>query len=60
MTKRLFPADGVMWVVTMPSGVAAETAWPDMGWVEALAPAQLDVVEPWAIAAAEPASTSDV
>lgn len=39
MTIRLFPADGVTWVISMPCGVASQTGWPDMDWVEALAPA---------------------
>ncbi len=34
---RLFAADGVMWVVTMPTGLANDTIWPDMEWIEALA-----------------------
>ncbi len=38
LTMRLFPADGVAWMVTVPSAIAAETAWPDMEWVEALSP----------------------
>lgn len=49
MPKCLFPADGVMWLVAMPSGIAAETAWPDMDWVEALTPAESEPDEPWAL-----------
>jgi hypothetical protein len=37
LAVQLFPADGVVWVVEMPSGVAADTIWPDMEWIEALA-----------------------
>jgi hypothetical protein len=35
---QLFPADGVTWVASLPTGVANETIWPDMEWIEALAP----------------------
>ena len=38
MAARLFPADGVTWVVSLPTGLAADTIWPDMEWTEALAP----------------------
>ncbi|NLE22985.1 MAG: hypothetical protein GX624_09430 [Actinobacteria bacterium] len=38
MAIRLFPADGVTWVVSLPTGLAADTVWPVMDWVEALAP----------------------
>jgi len=34
---RLFPADGVTWVVSLPTGLAGDTIWPDMEWIEALA-----------------------
>jgi hypothetical protein len=35
---QLFPADGVTWVVSLPTGLAGDTIWPDMEWIEALAP----------------------
>jgi hypothetical protein len=35
---RLFAADGVTWVVSMPTGLAIDTMWPDMDWIEALGP----------------------
>jgi len=35
---QLFAADGVTWVVSMPSGLALDTMWPDMHWIEALGP----------------------
>ena len=38
MSERLFVADGVTWVVSMPTGLAGDTIWPDMEWIEALAP----------------------
>ena len=38
MAVQLFPADGVTWVVSLPAGLAGETIWPDMEWIEALAP----------------------
>ncbi len=38
MTVQLFPADGVTWVVSLPTGLAGETVWPDTEWIEALAP----------------------
>jgi hypothetical protein len=38
LAARLFPADGVTWVVSLPTGLAADTVWPDMAWIEALAP----------------------
>ena len=38
MAIQLFPADGVTWVVSLPTGLAADTIWPDMEWIEALAP----------------------
>ena len=28
MTKRLFPADSVFWLVSMPEGTPSETMWP--------------------------------
>ena len=37
MAVQLFPADGVVWVIATPSGVATETIWPDWEWIEALA-----------------------
>ncbi len=33
---QLFAADGVTWVVSMPTGLANDTMWPDMDWIEAL------------------------
>jgi hypothetical protein len=27
----------VTWVVSLPTGVAGDTMWPDMEWIEALA-----------------------
>ena len=38
LSERLFVADGVTWVVSMPTGWAGDTIWPDMEWIEALAP----------------------
>ncbi len=38
MAVQLFPADGVTWVVSLPTGLATDTIWPDMEWIEALAP----------------------
>ena len=38
MAVQLFPADGVTWVVSLPTGLAGDTIWPDMEWIEALAP----------------------
>ena len=38
MGVQLFPADGVTWVVSLPTGLATDTIWPDMEWIEALAP----------------------
>ena len=46
MAVQLFPAAGVTWVVSLPSGLAAETIWPDMEWIEALAPAPGPESEP--------------
>jgi hypothetical protein len=37
LAVQLFPADGVTWVVSLPSGLAAETIWPAMEWIEAFA-----------------------
>lgn len=37
MAVQLFPADGVTWVVSLPTGLAADTIWPDMEWITALA-----------------------
>ena len=36
---QLFPADGVTWVVSLPTALAGDTIWPEMEWIEALAPA---------------------
>jgi hypothetical protein len=33
LAVQLFPADGVTWVVSLPTGLAADTMW-----IEALAP----------------------
>ncbi len=41
MAVQLFPADGVTWVVSLPTGLAAETIWPDMEWIQAFALAHL-------------------
>jgi hypothetical protein len=38
LAVQLFPADGVTWVVSLPTGLAEDTIWPDMAWIEALAP----------------------
>ncbi|HEX5643548.1 MAG TPA: hypothetical protein VFZ86_14600 [Thermoleophilia bacterium] len=38
MAVQLFPADGVTWIVSLPTGLAGDTIWPDMEWIEALAP----------------------
>ncbi len=38
MAVQLFPADGVTWVVSLPTGLASDTIWPDTEWIEALAP----------------------
>ena len=38
LNVQLFGADGVTWVVSMPTGLAGDTIWPDMEWIEALAP----------------------
>ncbi len=38
MALQLFPADRVTRVVSLPTGLAADTIWPDMEWIEALAP----------------------
>jgi hypothetical protein len=38
LAVQLFPADGVTWVVSLPTGLAGDTIWPDMEWIEALAP----------------------
>ena len=42
---RLFAADGVTWVVSMPTGLANDTMWPDMDWIEALATIPSDAEE---------------
>ena len=60
MSKRLFPADGVVWMVTIPSGIAAETAWPDKDWVEALTPPNIDGEEAWALPPDGPSSSSEL
>ena len=33
---QLFAADGVTWVVCLPTGLANDTMWPNMHWIEAL------------------------
>ena len=38
LSVQLFGADGVTWVVSMPTGLAGDTIWPDMEWIEALVP----------------------
>jgi hypothetical protein len=38
LAVQLFPADGVTWVVCLPTGLAADTIWPDREWIEVLAP----------------------
>jgi len=38
LAVKLFPADRVTWVVSLPTGLAGDTIWPDMEWIEALAP----------------------
>jgi len=47
LSVQLFGADGVTWVVSMPTGLAGDTIWPDMEWIEALAPVpyEADVAE---------------
>jgi hypothetical protein len=40
---QLFPADGVTWVVSLPAGLPSDTVWPDMEWIEALAPVPVKV-----------------
>ena len=42
---QLFAADGVTWVVSMPTGLANDTMWPDMEWIEALATIPSDAEE---------------
>ena len=37
LAVQLFPADGVTWVVSLPTGLAGDTIWPDADWIEALA-----------------------
>lgn len=39
LAVQLFPADGVTWVVSLPTGLVGDTIWPDMEWIEALVPA---------------------
>ena len=60
LSKRLFPADGVVWMVTMPSGIAAETAWPDVDWVEALTPPNIDGEEAGALPPDGPSSSFEL
>ena len=36
MAVQLFPAGGVTWVVSLPTGLAGDTVWPDIEWIEAL------------------------
>ena len=38
MGVQLFAADGVTWVVCLPTGLANDTMWPDMHWIKALGP----------------------
>ena len=38
LAVQLFPADGVTWVVSLPTGLASDTIWPGMEWIEALVP----------------------
>jgi hypothetical protein len=38
LAEQLFPADGVTWIVSLPTGLADDTIWPDREWIEALAP----------------------
>jgi len=38
LAVQLLPADGVTWVVSLPTGLAGDTIWPDMEWIQALAP----------------------
>ena len=47
LSVQLFGADGVTWVVSMPTGLAGDTIWPDMEWIEALVPvpAEAEVAE---------------
>ena len=40
---QLFAADGVTWVVCLPTGLALDTMWPDMDWIEALGPVNGEV-----------------
>jgi len=35
---QLFAADGVTWVVCLPTGLANDTMWPNMDWILALGP----------------------
>ncbi len=43
MGVQLFAADGVTWVVCLPTGLALDTMWPDMDWIEALGPVNGEV-----------------
>ena len=45
MSVQLFGADGVTWVVSMPTGLAGDTIWPDMEWIEALAPVPCEAAD---------------
>ena len=38
MGVQLFAAEGVTWVVCLPSGLALATMWPNMDCIEALGP----------------------
>jgi hypothetical protein len=35
LAVQLFPADGVTWVVSLPTGLAGDTIWPEVEWIEA-------------------------
>lgn len=37
LAVQLFPAGGVTWVVSLPTGLAGATIWPDVEWIGALA-----------------------
>ena len=45
LSVQLFGADGVTWVVSMPTGLAGDTIWPDMEWIEALAPVPCEAAD---------------
>ena len=38
LSIKVFPAGGVMWVVSQPTGLSSDTVWPGMMWIETLAP----------------------